>query len=286
MKNYLIISAAVLLFAACNRAEVEKGAHENDSLLAIVNERNAVIGEFISTVNELESNLDSVAVRQHVITVNAESKGEFRQDQKTRINNEITAINKLMEENREKISDLTKKLRNSKHKNADLEKMIVTMNNQLTQKNTELAELNVKLINLNVEVTRLQTTVAELANDNSVKAQVIAEDTKSMHTAYYVVGKSNELKDAKIIDRKGGLLGIGRTSLLSGDFDNSRFTRIDYTQMNNIPVNSEMKMITSHPSDSYKLEKDVKNKDITRTIVILNPEKFWSASKYLVVVKD
>ena len=108
----------------------------------------------------------------------------------------------------------------------------------------------------------------------------------ALHTAYYVMGKSGELKDAKIIDRQGGLLGIGRTSKLNSDFDNSKFTRIDYTQTSSIAVNSDMKIITSHPTGTFMLEKDAKDKDIVKNIVITDPEKFWSTSKYLVIVKN
>jgi hypothetical protein len=135
-------------------------------------------------------------------------------------------------------------------------------------------------------VAQLSTSVDTLTVQNGAQAQKIAEETTALHTAYYVVGKSNDLKNAKIIDRKGGLLGIGRTSKLNGNYDNSKFTRIDYTQTGTIAVNSEMKIITSHPSDSYTLDKDAKDKDLVKNIVITNPERFWSASKYLVVVKD
>ena len=121
---------------------------------------------------------------------------------------------------------------------------------------------------------------------NGAQSQTIADETMALHTAYFVVGKSNDLQDAKIIDRKGGLLGIGRTSKLSQDFDNSKFTRIDYTVTNNIAINSDMKIVTSHPTNSYTLEKDTKDNDLVKNIVITNPELFWSASKYLVVIKD
>jgi DNA repair exonuclease SbcCD ATPase subunit len=290
MKNYFFtpfaIGTAALLLSACNQAELDKGKQDNDSLLSVVNERNATINDFIVSFNDVESNLDSVAVRQHLVSVNTEQKGELKANQKARINSEIEAINELMDQNRKKLAELSSKLKSSSNKNAALEKMIVTINNQLTQKNIELTALNEKLNSLNAQVAQLQTSVIVLTDEGNAKSQTIAEETRALHTAYYVIGKANDLQDAKIIDRKGGLLGIGRTSKLSGDFDNSKFTRIDYTQMGTIPVNSEMKMITSHPSDSYTLDKDIKNKDMVKSIVITNPEKFWSASKYLVVVKD
>ena len=121
---------------------------------------------------------------------------------------------------------------------------------------------------------------------NGIQSQSIADKTMALHTAYYIIGKSNDLKEAKIIDRKGGLLGIGRTSKLNSDFDNSKFTRIDYTQISTIAVNSDMKIISNHPTSSYTLDKDEKDKDLVKNIVITNPENFWSASKYLVIVKD
>jgi DNA repair exonuclease SbcCD ATPase subunit len=286
MKNYIIIAAAALLMSACNQKELTDSKQQNDSLMSVVNERNTAINEFIASFNEVESNLDSVAVRQHIISTNTEQKGELKPNQKTRINEEIASINDLMEQNRKKLADLNRKLKGSTNKNKELEKMIVTINNQLEQKNVELTALNEKLNNLNAEVTQLQTSVTTLTDETNAKSVTTAEDTKALHTAYYVIGKLGELQDAKIIDRKGGLLGIGKTSKLTADFDNSKFTRIDYTQMGTIAVNSEMKMITSHPSDSYTLDKDAKDKDKVKNIVITNPEKFWSTSKYLVVVKD
>jgi chromosome segregation ATPase len=275
-----------LLFSACNQKELADSKQQNDSLISVVNERDAAINEFIVSFNEVESNLDSVAVRQHIIYASTEQKSELKQNQKERINAEIAAINDLMEQNRNQLADLNRKLKSSTHKNKELEKMIATVNNQLAQKDIELTALNEKLNNLNVQVAQLQTSVTILTDEGIAKSQTIAEDTKALHTAYYVIGKSNELQDAKIIDRKGGLLGIGKTSKLTADFDNTKFTRIDYTQIGTIAVNSEMKMITSHPSDSYTLDKDIKNKNKVKNIVISNPEKFWSTSKYLVVVKD
>jgi len=290
MKKFLIpamlAAFAGMLTSSCNQAELDKSNQSNDSLLAVVSDREAALNEFIESFNELERNLDSVARRQHIITVNTDQRGELKQDQKDRINAQILAINNLMDENRQKLDELTKKLKNSAHKNAKLEKVIETLKGQLAQKDAELATLNEKLNSLNAEVAQLQTNVASLTIESNLKGQALDEATMALHTAYYITGKAGELQDAKVIDRKGGLLGIGKTSQLSSNFDNSKFTRIDYTQTLAIPVGSEMKIITSHPGDSYTLEKESGSKSKVKFIVISNPEKFWSASKYLVVVKD
>jgi hypothetical protein len=286
MKYYFIIAVAALTLSACNRKELADSNHSKDSLEAVVNEREATLNEFIASFNEVEANLDSVAAKQHVIVTNSAKSGELKPNQKARINSEIAAINTLMEQNRKKIAALNSKLKSSANKNVQLEKTIETLNAQLVQKYAELKELNARLDESNAQCAQLETSVNILTADNSAKAQTISEETAALHTAYYVVGKAKDLQEAKLIDRKGGLLGIGRTAKLTGDFDNSKFTKIDYTQTSSIEVNSDMKIITSHPSDSYTLDTDAKDKDLVKTIVITNPEKFWSTSKYLVVVKD
>lgn len=285
MKIYLILAGAVLFFSSCNRKELADSKQANDSLSNVVSEREASLNEFIASFNEVERNLDSVAVKQHMIVKSADKPGEMSKDQKARINDQIAAINDLMEENRKKISELSRKLKGSSAKNATLEKTLATLSDQLNQKNLELEYLNAQLSALNAQVAQLEINVSTLSAENDEQSKTIEAETAALHSAYYVIGKSSELQDVKIIDRKGGLLGLGRTSQLRSDFDNSMFTRIDYTQTSNIAVNAEIKIITSHPSDSYKLEKDSKHKDVVKSIVITNPEKFWSASKYLVVIK-
>jgi len=270
---------ALCLLAACkNKNDNSDANRERDSLVAIINQRDSALTDFVSSMNEVESNLNAVAVKQNILTVSADNKGELKSTSKDRINDEISAINNLMDENRKKMADLNRKLKNSNNKNTQLQKMIQTLNDQLAEKDKELSALNQKLEAMNAQVTLLQTTVDTLNQAMTVQKNV-------MHTAYYIVGKSRDLQLAKVIDRTGGLLGIGKTSKLSSKFDNSKFTKIDDRKTGTIPVESKTaKVITTHPVNSYTLEKDTKG--IVKNLVISDPEKFWSASKYLVIVKD
>jgi polyhydroxyalkanoate synthesis regulator phasin len=288
MKIKILIAAVCVALFSCNNHEKEIVSlnHDRDSLMTVINERDASLNEFITSYSEIESNLAAVAKKQNVISVNVEKKGELNQTAKQRINSEINAINDLMEQNRKQIAELNRKIKNSNSKSAGFEKMIKSLNEQIVQKDSELADLNTKLTALNTQVAQLQTSVDTLGALTANQSQTIADQTTSLHTAYFIVGKSKELQDSKVIDKSGGLLGIGKTSKLSADFDNSKFTRIDYTQTLTIPVNSDGKIVTTHPAGSYELEKDAKDKDKIIDVRITNPDKFWSASKYLVVVKN
>jgi predicted nucleic acid-binding Zn-ribbon protein len=289
MKKYFAAAAAALcMLTACenHKAELDSSNRERDSLIIVLTERDSTVNDFLQSYTEIQVGLDSVARRGTNISQNLDKQGELKPTTKQRINDNIIVINEMMKENREKVAELSRKLRNSSNKNAKLEKMIESLNSQMAQKDIELVALNEKLVSLNANVAQLQISVDTLTTQTNAQSQTIAEQTASLHTAYYVIGKSKELEAMKVIDKTGGVLGMGKSSKLHADFDNSNFTRIDYTQVISIDINSEAKIITSHPSDSYTLNKDSKDKDKINSITISNPEKFWSASKYLIIVKN
>lgn len=283
MKNYLLIAATTaLIFASCKDAQKDESVtRQRDSLLSVIDERENSVNEFITSFNEVESNLNAVSAKQNIILANSNKSVEFKGSQKERINTEIKAINELMIENSKKIKQLNSKLNKGDKKNVQLQKTIEILNNQLNQKYFELTALNQRLNDLNFQVAILQITVDTLLNENMAQNQLINDKTNELHTAYYVVGSSKELQKNNLIDKKGGLLGIGRTSKLNNDLDNSLFTKIDYTETTSIPVNSKnMKMVTSHPTNSYSVDKSGKK---INSIMISDPTKFWSESKYLVI---
>ncbi|MDP2385017.1 MAG: hypothetical protein Q8M29_01480 [Bacteroidota bacterium] len=281
MKKYSLI-IAVILGTACKGPQADESLiQQRDSLMMVIDERETTVNEFMISFNEVESNLSAISAKQNTILLNADK--EMKADQKERINDEIKAINELMEANARKLKQLDGKLVKSDKKNAQLAKTISMLNDQLTQKFEELKAVNERLDNLNLHVAQLQVCVDSLYVVNEDQSQTITETVTELHTAYYVVGDAKELRKQGFIDKEGGLLGIGRTSKLSDDFDYSKFVKIDYTQTTNIYINGKnAKVITTHPEDSYTLNKTGK---VVDNITITNPEKFWSASKYLVITK-
>ena len=102
-----------MLLSACNQAELAESNHQKDSLMMVVNERDASINDFVVAFNDVEQNLDSVAVRQHLISLTTDKPGELKPNQRARINEEILAINSLMDENRKKLDSQTRRFARS-----------------------------------------------------------------------------------------------------------------------------------------------------------------------------
>lgn len=284
-----IIAGVMILFgSACNNNEEaqKKFDQKMDSVHNLMASRDSSISEFLTSFNEIESNIDSVAIKQNIISSDvSKQKGELKANVKEHINEQIAAINDFLEQNRKKIESLNGKLKKYSLNIRQFEKMISSLNEQITQKNAELDSLNAQLNQANAQVAQLKTSVDTLTHTNGTQSEMIASQTAAMHTAYYVVGKSKDLEEMKIIDKKGGVLGIGKTSKINGDVNPNNFTKIDYTQVTTIPINSKKAtVVSSHPSDSYTLDKD--SDDKYTDLRITNAEKFWSTSKYLVVVNN
>jgi len=286
MKKYLVIAATLLTSVfGCknNEKEIADMQRKQDSLVSVINDKNSSVDEFLKEYSEIETNLDQVARKGNMISENIKDR-ELKGTQKERINESIQAINQLMDQNREKLAALNRKLKSSNNKNSQLEKMVAQLNEQMTAKDAELLALNEQLAGLNTKVDQLTVSLDTMRNINTAQSQTISDQTSALHTAYYIEGKSSELKDMNVINKEGGVLGVGKTMKMNSNVDNSKFTKIDYTQVNTISVNSkDAKIITTHPMDSYTWEKE-QNKVVS--LKISDPNKFWSQSKYLVIVKE
>lgn len=283
MKKILVSVVAIALLAGCenHKQELAQAGKMNDSLMSVVASKDAVINDFLGSFNEIENNLMTVTQKQNMVSSDAASGTELKKPTKERINEQITAINDLMDKNKKKLADLNRKLKASNGKSAELEKMIATLNDQMAEKNKELEALNQQIASLNTTVAKLNTDVTDLTAKNVSEQKTIEDQTVTMHTAYYTVGNSKQLRDQKVVNKEGGFLGIGKHPILRSDFNADAFKTIDITQTTTIPVNSkEAKLITTHPADSYTINKD---KDKVTSIAITNPDQFWKASKYLVV---
>jgi len=111
--------------------------------------------------------------------------------------------------------------------------------------------------------------------------ELAEQATVELNTAYFAYGTKRELKDNGVITKEGGFIGIGKTSKLKNDFNDNYFEKIDITQKKEITiVGRKPELVTSHPSSSFKLEQG----DESSKLTISDPEKFWGASKYLVIV--
>jgi hypothetical protein len=283
-KTGIIISACLLAFGCTDyKSQVERLQEEKKAMAYQTAYKDSTIESFMTTINEIEQNLQAIEVKQNIIKRNT-NDGELKTNNKARINASIQAINELMDENRAKIEKLNRQVKTSKVKLAQFDRMIGNLNDQLAVKNSEVEDLNQQVLALNNEVQTLHVTVDTLKRESEEKTVVIETQTAELHKAFYTTGTSRELRDKQVITKEGGFLGLGKDEDLKTDFNSAAFTPVDITKVATIELDGkDAKLVTTHPSDSYKIERTDKE---VKDLVITDPNKFWSASKYLVVMVD
>lgn len=283
MKKIIIVFIASLFAFGCTdyKSQIASLQKEKQELISNSGYKDSTINDFMASFNEIEQSMNDLSQRQKLVTTATTS--ELKNSPKDRMIASINEIDKLLQENKAKIASLSKKLKNSNIKFAELEKMIASLNEQIVAKDVELAELNDKVVSLNNTVTALNTQVDTLNKVTADKSKTIEDQTSKLQTAYFTKGTYKELKTKSVLNKDGGFLGLGKSEKLMKDFDRSSFTTINIMQVTIIPIAAkDVELLTNHPSESYTLKKDDKN--VVSELVINDPEKFWSNSKYLVVM--
>jgi predicted RNase H-like nuclease (RuvC/YqgF family) len=289
MKKSLIIIAVLAgsIFAGCenHKAEITQLNKEKDSLMSVAYTKDQTINDFLSSFTEIQSNLSEITKKEQTLAVNASGNPEMIKTSKDVIKSQIQDIKTLMQESKTKMDELSAKLKRSGVKNASLTKMIAELNEQIAQKDKDITALNDQIASLNTSVTTLKSSVDELTAKNDVSTKMIEDQTTKLNTAYVAVGSSKQLSEKKIVVKHGGVLGLGKTTALEPNVNQEAFNTIDITKINSIPLNvKDAKLVSAHPADSYKIERTTDKK--VSELVITDPAKFWSESKYLVVLTE
>lgn len=239
--------------------------------------KDAFIEEYTSTVNEINSNLESISEREGFLK--QASRDIEQQDDaalKNRMLSNISSIDDYLKKNRARVDDLRKKLAASDLKTKALSDMIETLNKTVEAKELEIVQLKEELAALNIRVTEAEGALAE-------KDALIAQQAAELNAGYYIISTEKDLKANGILVETGGFLGIGKTTKLADGFDNGPFLLTDIATTEQIIIAAnikKIKIVSSHHPDSYQLEAQ----DEDRTLLkIRDPWEFWKL-RYLVIV--
>jgi TolA-binding protein len=290
MKKLLfVLSVMVLVSCGQHKKEIARMQAKQDSIAQLGVQKDNSILEYISSMNEIQSNLDSIKTIQKIVSVQTAPGTELKAEAKKRIVEDIAQINNLLQKNKEMVSSLQGKLRNSNMKIAELEKMIEMLNKQVGDKDAEIVVLKQQLEKLNVDVAGLNQKIETITKEGEQaikeKNEVIDTKTTELNTAYYGFGAKKELETKNVIEKEGGVLGMGKTLKLKKDFNHDFFMKVDIRQFSSLPLNTKKaKLITYHPDGSYHFVMTAKK--TVESIVIDKPEEFWKASKYMLIVVE
>ena len=267
------IAVIVMFFiVSCGGDKKTEAVHDTtvDSLQRVIDQKDNELNDFVGVFNEIQEGFRLIEVAENNVSVIRDGENTNKADQ---IRESIRSIQQRMQHNRELIENLQKKLREGTLRSDELQKTITNFMKQLEEKNAELEQLRTELENKDIHIAELDQTVSDLKVETEQKAQVIDQQDKQLNTAYYVFGTKKELQEQNVL-QKG--------KVLQGNFNKNYFTKIDVRVDKEIKLYSKKaELLTSHPAGSYTLKLDAQQQYVLR---ITDPQKFWGASKYLVVL--
>jgi chromosome segregation ATPase len=284
MKKYFLLLLIPLFVASCGREAKKKAAElqaRNDSLMTQTIQKDEAINEFVRSINDIQSTLDTIKMKENVINLSTERGGELKQTAKDQIKTDIQTIYSMMLKDKDQLAKLTKKLKAANMKVDQLQKMVSRLEKDMAAKSAEIEDMRDKLAKLNIKfeaaslkIDTLNKTVNDQGQKINNQTQTIAAQEEAINTAYYVIGTNKDLKKNGVV-KKGDVLA---------DFNKELFTRIDIRKTTEISILSKKaKILSSHPSTSYKFTGD---KKVIQSLQILDSKAFWSNSKYLVIMVD
>ncbi len=290
MKKLVLFCCVAVLFASCHnyKKDAEQLTIVRDSLTHEAAVKDSSIVEFLTDFNEILVTLDSIKKVEKLVTVQSARGKEMNYRQKKLILEDIALLNKLIQENKDQIARLQKKLNNANYKISnlnsvieELEQLVSNLERQVNQKNTEIAELSSEVNKLTKNITQLNQKISVIETESAAKTSTIEQQKLELNKAYFAFGTIKELRDNNVVERSGGVVGIGRSTAIKEDFNRDYFTEIDIREVGFIPLNmKKAEVVSVHALGSFHIS-GVNQAD---TLYIDNKEEFWKASKFLVVV--
>ena len=157
------------------------------------------------------------------------------------------------------------------------QKMILDLNSTIQRQTTRLASMQVQVDSLAGANAKLGTELSLLETTHN--------------KVYYVIGREDDLLKKGIVVREGGanllLAHPGRTLQPARTLDATQFTAIDQREVKEIAVPDSTRQYAIVSRQSLD-DAEVANRDKTAfkgNLKIKDADKFWSPSKYLIIVE-
>ena len=277
VKNILIVCGLAVLVVSCGPTKKELQANI-DALNVELAQANSEMENVMGILNDVQEGFQLINEAEN--RVNVQNAENAPANVKEQINADLAFIQAKMKENRERIAELEARAEKGDKTAAALRRTIKNLKAELADKEAVIATLLADIDAKNVRIQQLDTEVANLTNDknaltakNAANEQVIANQDKAMNQAWYVIAKKKSLKEQNIL-KKGDVME-------QPDVVKEDFIEIDIRNVAEIPVGAKKaRILSAHPEGSYEI---VNGEDGLAVVKILDPQTFWSVTRYLVV---
>lgn len=223
-----------------------------------------------ATIDEIQKGLD--AIDQELMGTIGTASEMPAATPAERLANARTKI----EDYKKQIRDLEAKLASNRGQLSGIQSIVDKLKQSVADKEKIVAELEGRVANLSSTLdSERQTSQAEInLRESRIKEKEteIANQIREGNRMFYVAGTRKDLLANGIIDRKGGILGIGKVSVVK-DADLAKFTEFNLldTQQITFPLTKKgYSILSNHVAASY----DVSAEGDQYVLRVTDPESF------------
>lgn len=282
----IAVVAVMSILVSCGQNEEQLAAQQKtqDSLQSIIDSKDSEIDALFEMLNQIEDNLSMISAKYGAVQQLRQKGMEGNTNVKGEISNQLANIESMLAANKQKIAELNSKLSSLGKQNEELQQFVEKLEGRVAEQEIQISNLMTELENSKMVIKKLNTNIDDLTASNQAKDETIAQHIAESNKAYYIVGTYSDLKEAGIVGKSGGFIGIGKKQSTMADMPLDRFVQIDRTKVTTVVVNMRNAVvISSHPATSYELVPDENDEKTTAYLRILNPGQFWQQTKYLVI---
>lgn len=280
-KMWIIGLGIVAILSSCKQAEESEEfkllqAEKIELEQKLANQELAV-SDFTEGMAAIQGSLREITIREDLLSGTVIDDAEMAKSPKEQIIRDISLVDALIKKNHEKIAALEAKMKGKNGKIFEFEKIVANLKLDLLEKEKSINSLKESLV-------AIEASYAQLFEEYQAQKMVSGMQDQALHKVWFAYGSKKELEEMNVIAKEGGVLGLGATYTLKDDFNKEYFTEMDDRELNRIPLNAtKVRMVSTHPDSSYELQKS--GKTFTE-LLITDPTKFWSGSKYLVILVE
>ncbi|MEQ9188819.1 MAG: hypothetical protein RLP15_13880 [Cryomorphaceae bacterium] len=280
----IVVLAIIATLGACSGEDCTPLTVELEEVKGKLAHRDSILDAIGLTFKAIDSNMKEMRVVESEIM----QQMNQRIRDKGAIRANVERMRSIMELNQNYITRLEDNLGASSATSANLFSIVQSMQEKMEMNNLRMAHLNHDLGTLGTdfkdmfeeymqaEVERmvLQENLQAMEGNISSMEEQMSELKKNLNTVYVAIGSRRELIESGVLE-KGGLL---RSSDVNQDMQRAAFEAKDLRELKKMRVGAKAKLITEHPSESYRI--------ISGDLFIDNQKLFWSISRYLIVISD
>lgn len=269
----------LLAMASCTdyEAEINKMANANMALQEELNQRERSVESLLLGLEAVQEDMRDISIREGLLEGRTISQSELAASPQELIMEDIALVDGLISKNKQRIEELELAVKNSNGKLYEFERVVANLKLDILDREEEILAFKDQLV-------AMEEDYAVLLEDYQAQSLLTSMQDEALHTAYFAYGSKEELQANDVVQKTGGVLGLGKTWELKDDFNKEYFTEVDIRTLDRIPISSEkVDMLSQHPSDAYEL---VTEDDLVTEIRITDADRFWSGSRYLAMMVD